>query len=83
MVLESDSITGLDRKVLKRILSDAGGSLSLAELQEKLGKVVQQHLAGGSQRDRAKRGRYHVCSSKELCHDAMRKREQQGTVSEG
>jgi hypothetical protein len=40
MVLETDSLSGLDRKVLKRILLDAGGSLSLAELKEKVGKVI-------------------------------------------
>jgi len=35
-----DSISGLDRKVLKRILTDAGGSLSLAELKAKVDTVI-------------------------------------------
>ena len=40
MQMVLDSISGIDRKVLKRLLSDAGGSLSLAELQKKTSKII-------------------------------------------
>ena len=39
MVLES--LTGVDRQVLKRLVSDTGGSLTLSELQERVCKIIK------------------------------------------